>query len=153
MPMEHTGVKLIAFDALHVHDRNIKLHDQVHFYEIIDDYGGGTLLLAEFTDTLDPDDNNLYHFQVIVRGSKADVHTGWTTAYREGQQQRRSLVEQLTSVDVFTPILTLVLVFSFLYFAWDHLTAAELAAEKTLGGAITTVIGYWFGRQSRAVNF
>lgn len=148
MVKEHVGVKRVAFDALQDHDKHITSDDQVHFYEIIEDYGGGTLLLAEFKDTNDPEDENLYHFQVIVRGSKGRVHTGWSGAYREGQRYRRNLVEQLTNADVFVPLLTLVLLVSFLFFAWDKKSDPAFDAAETLSAAITSVIAFWFGRQT-----
>lgn len=148
MTVEHVGVKRIAFDALQEHDQNIRSHDQVRFYEVIEDYGGGTLLLAEFKDTNDPSDENLYHFQVMVRGNKGRVHTGWYTAYREGQRHRRNLIELLASADVFVPILTLVLLASFLVFAWNHKDAPDFAVAETLGASISSVIAFWFGRQT-----
>lgn len=138
----------IAFDALRRFDANIKTDDQVRFYDVIENYGGGTLALAEFTDTNDPEDNHTHEFQVLVQGQKAYVFNDWHAAAREGGR-RPNFISQLSSTDTFTAVLTMVLVFSFLLFTWDHIENEKASAGKILGAALTTMIGFWFGRQTR----
>lgn len=143
-----SAIEQVAFDGLRRFDANIKTEDQVRFYDIIENYGGGSLALAEFVDTNDPNDGHTHEFQVLVHGKKAYVFNDWHAAVREGGR-RPSIIAQLSAIETFTAILTMALLISYLVYAWDHFETERTSAAKILGAAVTIMIGYWFGRQTR----
>jgi len=142
-PIEQT-----AYRALRRFDANIKSEDQIRFYDIIEHYGQGTLVLAEFRDTNDPQDPFTHEFQVLVVNGRSYVFNDWHAAIREGGR-RASLISQLTAAEAFTAILTILLLGAFVAFAWQHIETQRTTAAQILGAAVTTIIGFWFGRQTR----
>jgi hypothetical protein len=141
-------VERIAKKAVMQFDSNIGPISDLNAYKSIPGYGGGTLVLIEFTDPGDPTGNTVHEFQVVVRGAVGEVFTDFHTVYSEAVKNQKNMLLQLTGPDVFAPFLTLVLVVSFLVFAWDHQELGEMTVAKTLSAAITSVIAFWFGRQT-----
>ncbi|WP_181171706.1 hypothetical protein, partial [Mesorhizobium sp. B2-6-7] len=111
-------------------------------------FGGGTLVLV---DTFRHPENEVgrvaHDYQVLVKNGKGIVYNDYTQALRLGSE-RADFLSRLVSPDTVLALLTLVLVAAFLAF-WG------VFKEKTpevLGVALTTVIGFWFGRQSRTTS-
>ncbi|OWV70420.1 hypothetical protein ATY77_16775 [Rhizobium sp. R634] len=88
-------------------------------------------------------------YQVLVRKERSIVFNDWQHALRAGSGQGE-VISTLASPDVVTAALTFVLVISYIILV-TITTDADPNAEalKALGPALTTVLGFWFGRQSR----
>lgn len=121
-------------------------------YDEIPDFGGGSLVLAEVyyppkagaTDPTGPSE-----YQVLVRRDRSIVFNDWQHALRAGSRQAE-VISTLASPDVVTAALTFVLVISYIVLV-TVTTEQDPNAEaiRALGAALTTVLGFWFGRQSR----
>lgn len=131
---------------------------KINTYDEIRDYGGGTLVLAEFYNRPDPGKSKgdgPYEYQVLVKDGRGAVYQDWSQTLRQGSRGAE-IISKMSSPDVVTAVLTFVLVAAYialvgilpLHADASQASAISKDASQALGGALTTVLGFWFGRQS-----
>lgn len=82
---------------------------------------------------------------ILVRNGGGFVYPDLSMAFREGSRPAE-FITKMSSPDVATAILTMFLVSPFIYLAFTGKTATD--ETKALGAALTTVLGFWFGRRA-----
>lgn len=135
----------IALDAIRRYDPKA---EDINFYDEVRDFGGGTMMLAEvyYPPQKPGDEKGRSEYFVMVRNGRGAVFHDYAMALREGSRPAE-FISKVASPDVVTAILTFVLVFAFIAAAFNTIPRGE--ETKALGTALTTVLGFWFGRQSR----
>lgn len=143
---EYSPAEKIAIDALNRHDKNIQ---RIEPYDEIENFGNATLILAEVYWPAPPGKKDLdgpYEYQVVIRNGRGSVYSDFSQTVREGSKQAE-IISRLASPDVVTAILTFILVFAYIYLVGFKLASPE--AAQALGTALSTVLGFWFGRQTK----
>jgi hypothetical protein len=101
---------------------------------------GGYVCLVEFEDA----DNDEQHWPVVVRGWRADVYYDWEFAMVDATSRRWFF--EFFSADVVLAILSfgiLITVVIMFFKATNH------EVPQVFAGALTTVLGFWFGKLAR----
>ncbi|MES0090714.1 hypothetical protein [Mesorhizobium sp. M0030] len=145
---EYTASEKIAIEALNRHDKNI---DHIEPYDEIENFGNSTLVLAEVfwpPAVGKKDFDGPYEYQVVVRNGRGSVYSDFSQTVREGSKQAE-IISRLASPDVVTAILTFILVLAYICLVGLKLATPE--ASQALGTALSTVLGFWFGRQTKSV--
>ncbi|TWF54900.1 hypothetical protein [Neorhizobium alkalisoli] len=118
---------------------------QVNIYAIVPEFGGGVMMLAEFTNK--SSNGQRHEYFVHVKDGTAWVYSDYAMAMRVGSKQA-DVIAKIVSADFVTAIVTVMLVGSFIFLALDE-ARAQTEATKMLATALTTVLGFWFGRQTK----
>ncbi|NKK81729.1 hypothetical protein [Rhizobium leguminosarum] len=130
--------EFVALKALKKYDFNASSYN---LYDTIDNFGGGTLVLAEVFSGTGAQQSGPYEYQILVKNGRGVVYSDFSQTVRQGTE-RTSLFARLVYADTVIAGLTFVLTFAFLIFS------AIGNAPEALGVALTTVIGFWFGRNT-----
>ena len=115
-----------------------------NLYDVIPSYGGGTLICAEIFQN-DDGKRERHEWQVLVRDGKAKVYTDCNETLRQGSEIG-DWVTKATAPSTVLAVLTLIIVCAFIAFSLKN----PPGAPDSLGVALSTVLGYWFGRLSTA---
>lgn len=130
----------LALKALRRYDFNFTGYN---LYDTIPNYGRGVLVLAEVFRP-NGDITETVEYQVYVEDGHAMVFTDVSQTLRYGRRNA-DWVSRLTTPDTVIAILTAVLLVGYL----THSFAMDEVPE-ILSTAMTTIIGFWFGRHFKA---
>jgi hypothetical protein len=117
----------------------------LNIYAVVPEFGGGVMMLAEGNHASGGGKNEYF---VHLKDGQEWVYTDYAMAMRAGSKQA-DVLTKVVSPEFVTAVLTIILVLGYLWYAFHRPAGTNEAAEKVLTAALTTVIGFWFGRQVR----
>lgn len=137
----------VAFKAL---QRYFPSAPKIEIYDDIPEYGDGTLFLAIASPGTDADGKiqGPYEYQVLVRNGKGVVYTDFSQTLRQGAREPHWL-SRYVAPDAVLAAISFVVVGAGVA-AWYRFGARpeNTTVITAISGAMTTVLGYWFGRMS-----
>ena len=125
----------LALDALIKYDPDAK---NPRVYNVIPRFLGGTLCLVEHGD--ENEDGDREEWCVLVKHGRATVYYDYEQVLL-GVVESRSFISEIFSTNVILAVLSALVVVAVIAMYAMHNTV-----EEPLRGALTAVLGFWFGR-------
>lgn len=144
---ELTQPEVLAMKAIKRYDPRVVHMDT---YDEISEFGGGTLVLAEVYYPAKEGETKLegpHEYMVVIRNGRGFVYNDWSIVLREGAK-KTEFISRLAAPDFVTAALTFTLVIAYIILVSGLVTPVDHAVQA-LGAALTTVLGFWFGRQTK----
>ncbi|KAA3512735.1 hypothetical protein G6L63_10075 [Agrobacterium vitis] len=140
-----TAAGKIAMEYLKKYDPKV---EDVNFFDEIHDFGGGTMVLAEvkYPAVGASKEKHASEYFILVRNGRGFVFQDYAMALREGSKPAE-IISKIASPDVVTALLTFFLVGAFVFLTFTETEQTD--QTKALSAALTTVLGFWFGRQTK----